>query len=160
MGKMREANSKNCVRPRPKIAQKLLFQFRQESVLERQKARMAKHVRHELQLFADTHNLFDFKAVLFRKTHKALFCPERLVVDIQNAQSMFAFVGFKITEIPCNHNLENILDSRKFGKETRMCPSGVKCFLQKLIKSTGSFTCSRTSHMTTKSNFRSSAYCS
>ena len=46
---------------------------------------MAQQARHKLQLFANTHNFLDFKVVLFGKANKALFCPKRFVVNIQDA---------------------------------------------------------------------------
>ena len=74
---------------------------------------MAQQVRHELQLLADTHNALDFKSVFLRKADKTFLGPERLVVDIENAKRMFAFVRLKVAEIPRNNNLENILDTDK-----------------------------------------------
>ena len=93
---------------------------------------MAQQVRHELELFADTHDTFHFETVFFRKAHKALLCPECLVVDIENTKRMFALVRLKITEISRDNNLEEVFDANKIRQRHKNMAIWIQMFLAEI----------------------------
>ena len=77
---------------------------------------MSKNIGHKFELFSDTYDTFHLETVFFGKADKALFGPESLVVDIENAKCSFALVHLDITEIPGQDNLEDVFDANKIGK--------------------------------------------
>ena len=80
---------------------------------------------HEFELLSDADGLFDFETVLFGKTAEALFCPECLVVDIQNAIAAFTLVHAHVTEIAEHENLENRFEAQKIRERNEDVPFGV-----------------------------------
>lgn len=74
---------------------------------------MGEEPRHEFELFADADGLFDYETVFFCETAEALFGPERLVVDIQNAVAAFALVHAHVAEVAEHENLKNRLNAQE-----------------------------------------------
>ena len=77
---------------------------------------MAQKVGHELQLFANAHNALDLKAIFLGKTNKALLGPERLVIDVQNAQGMFTFIRLKVAKIAGNNDFQKVFGTAEIRK--------------------------------------------
>lgn len=74
---------------------------------------MGEEPRHELELLPNANCLLDFETVFFCETAEALFGPERLVVDVQNAVAAFALVHAHIAEVAEHENLEDRLDAQE-----------------------------------------------
>ena len=77
---------------------------------------MAQKVGHELQLFANANNSLDLKAIFLGKTNKALLGPERLVIDVQNAQGMFTFIRLKVAKIAGNNDFQKVFSTAEIRK--------------------------------------------
>ena len=74
---------------------------------------MGEEPRHKLELFSNANSLLNFETVFFCETAEALFSPERLVVDVQDAIAAFALVHAHIAEVAEHENLENRLDAQE-----------------------------------------------
>ncbi len=74
---------------------------------------MGEEPRHKLELFSNANSLLNFETVFFCETAEALFGPERLVVDVQDAIAAFALVYAHIAEVAEHENLENRLDAQE-----------------------------------------------
>ena len=77
---------------------------------------MAQKVGHKLQLFANANNALDLKAIFLGKTNKALLGPERLVIDVQNAQGMFTFIRLKVAKIAGNNDFQKVFSTAEIRK--------------------------------------------
>ena len=86
---------------------------------------MCEELRHELELFSNANSLLNFETVFFCETAEALFGPERLVVDVQNAIAAFALVHAHVTEIAEHENLENRFETQKIRERNEDVPFGV-----------------------------------